>query len=62
VQAALAEGSLDSGRWRGYAKLQREFARATRKDDPRERAAARKVWVQRTRRCRAHKRQRLQDD
>jgi ribosome biogenesis GTPase len=62
VQAALAEGSLDSGRWRGYAKLQRELARAARKDDPADRARARMVWLQRTRRGRAHKRQRLEDD
>ena len=34
VQAALADGSLDGGRWRSYAKLQRELARAARKDDP----------------------------
>ena len=62
VQAALADGHLDRGRWRSYAKLQREAARAARKDDPADRARARKVWVQRTRNCRAHKRQRLEDD
>ena len=34
VQAALADGSLDGGRWRSWAKLQRELAREARKDDP----------------------------
>jgi ribosome biogenesis GTPase / thiamine phosphate phosphatase len=57
VQAALIEGSLDGGRWRSYAKLQRELAHAARKDDPRERAAARKIWIQRARNNRARKRQ-----
>ena len=40
VQAALADGSLDAGRWRSYVKLQRELAHLARKDDPRERAEA----------------------
>jgi ribosome biogenesis GTPase / thiamine phosphate phosphatase len=62
VQAALADGRLDGGRWRSYAKLRREAARAARKDDPADRARARKVWVQRTRRRRAHERQRPEDD
>ncbi len=57
VQAALADGSLDGGRWRSWAKLQRELAHAARKEDPRERAAARNVWVQRARSYRARKRQ-----
>ncbi len=57
VQAALADGSLDRGRWRSWAKLQRELAHAIRKDDPHERAALRKVWVQRARHHRARKRQ-----
>jgi ribosome biogenesis GTPase / thiamine phosphate phosphatase len=59
VQAALADGRLDGGRWRSYAKLRRE---AARKDDPADRARARKVWVQRTRLRRAHERQRPEDD
>ena len=62
VQAALADGSLDVGRWRGYVKLQRELARFARKDDPKERAEVRKVWVARARNYRAQKKQRMQDD
>ena len=58
VQAALADGSLDGGRWRSWAKLQRELARAARKGDPRERAAARKIWIPRARHNRARNRQR----
>jgi ribosome biogenesis GTPase len=57
VQAALADGSLDRGRWRSWVKLQRELAHEARKDDPSERAALRRVWVQRTRRNRARRRQ-----
>ena len=62
IQAALADGSLDAGRWRSYAKLQRELAHLARKDDPRERAEARKVWIQRSRDYRAQKRRRMEDD
>jgi ribosome biogenesis GTPase len=61
VQAALADGSLEEGRWRNYGKLQRELSRLARKDDPREQAARRKVWVQRARHYRAQKRQRDED-
>ena len=62
VQAALADGSLDVGRWRSYIKLQRELARFARKDDPRERAEVRKVWVARARNYRVKKKQRMQED
>jgi ribosome biogenesis GTPase len=61
VRAALADGSLDGGRWHSYAKLQRELARTARKDDPAARARARKVWVQRTRHGRAMAKQRMED-
>jgi ribosome biogenesis GTPase / thiamine phosphate phosphatase len=61
VQAALAEGSLDEGRWRSYAKLQRELARLARKEDPRERAEVRKVWVARAKSYRAQKKRRLEE-
>jgi len=57
VQAALAGGSLDRARWRSWDKLRREVAHAARKDDPQERAALRKVWVQRARHNRARRRQ-----
>jgi len=61
VQAALADGGLDAGRWRGYVKLQREAARFARKDDPKEQAALRKVWVQRARNYRAQKKRRMEE-
>lgn len=62
VRAALADGSLDEDRWRSYGKLQRELAHLARKDDPRERAEARKVWIKRSRDYRAQKRARMEDD
>ena len=39
---------LDEGRWRSYAKLQRELAHLARRDDPGEQARVRKVWIQRS--------------
>ena len=62
IQAALADGSLDANRWRSYAKLQRELARLARKDDPAERAQARKIWIQRAKHNRARKRPQIADD
>ena len=66
VRAALADGTLDSDRWRSYGKLQRELARLARKDDRRERAEHRnehrKMGIQRAKSYRAHKKRRLQDD
>jgi ribosome biogenesis GTPase len=62
VQAALADGSLDAGRWRSYAKLQREAARFARRDDPRQQAEQRKVWVKRARNYRAEKKRRMQEE
>jgi ribosome biogenesis GTPase len=56
VQAALADEGLDRGRWRSWVKLQRELAHEARKGDLGERAALRKVWVQRARRNRARRR------
>jgi ribosome biogenesis GTPase / thiamine phosphate phosphatase len=61
VQAALADGRIDAGRWRGYVKLQREVARFARKDDPKQQAELRKVWVQRAKTYRAQKRRRLEE-
>ena len=61
VLAALADGSLDGGRWRSYAKLQRELARAARKDDPRDRAAVRRRFIERARHNRARKRHREEE-
>jgi ribosome biogenesis GTPase len=55
VQAALTDGSLNAGRWRNYAKLQREISHHERKDDPRARAEQRKRWsrIARSQRLRA---------
>ena len=62
VQAALADGTLDLDRWRSYGKLQRELRHLARKDDPRQWAETRRVWVQRARNYRAPKRQKMEDD
>jgi ribosome biogenesis GTPase len=62
VQAALTSGHLDVGRWRSYAKLQRETARADRKDDPRARAEQRKLWSRRARMQRARERFRAKEE
>jgi ribosome biogenesis GTPase / thiamine phosphate phosphatase len=62
VRAALVDGSLDEGRWRSYTKLQREAARFARRDDPRQQAELRKVWVKRARNYRAEKKRRMQEE
>ena len=62
VRAALDDGTIDGERWRSYGKLQRELAHLARKDDPRERAEQRKVWIQRAKSYRAQKRQRMEED
>jgi ribosome biogenesis GTPase len=62
VQEALAGGRLDAGRWRNYAKLQRELARIDRKDDPRARSEQRKMWSRRARMQRASERSRAGED
>jgi ribosome biogenesis GTPase len=62
VRAALVDGSLDEGRWRSYAKLQREAARFARRDDPRQHAELRRVWVKRARNYRAEKKRRMQEE
>ncbi|HET9159161.1 MAG TPA: ribosome small subunit-dependent GTPase A [Caulobacteraceae bacterium] len=45
VQAALADGVLDAGRWRSYEKLQAELAFERRKNDPREASEHRRQWA-----------------
>lgn len=55
VRAALADGTLDPGRWRGWIKLQRELAHLDRKEDPVAREQARRVWIQRNKQYRAGK-------
>jgi ribosome biogenesis GTPase / thiamine phosphate phosphatase len=62
VQTALAGGRLDMGRWRNYAKLQRELAHLDRKDDPRAQSEQRKMWSRRARMQRARQRSRNGDD
>ncbi|OYV38387.1 MAG: ribosome small subunit-dependent GTPase A [Rhodospirillales bacterium 20-64-7] len=53
VQAALAAGALDPGRWKSYQKLQRELAHATARGDQAARAAQHKRWVALTKSQRA---------
>jgi ribosome biogenesis GTPase len=53
VRAALEDGRLDAERYEAWGKLQREMAHEVRKDDPRARAQARKVWISRTKGARA---------
>jgi ribosome biogenesis GTPase len=55
VHAAIGDGTLDRGRLRSYAKLQRELARDDRKDHSAARAATGKIEKQRTRNYRARK-------
>jgi ribosome biogenesis GTPase len=55
VQAAIAGGSLDPGRLRSYAKLQRELARGVRKDNSTVLAAARRMEKRRPREYRARR-------
>jgi ribosome biogenesis GTPase / thiamine phosphate phosphatase len=45
VQAALANGTLQFGRWAGYKKLQRELAHLERRLDKRLQAEERKRWA-----------------
>ena len=45
VRGALADGSLDEGRWRSFQKLQRELAHEQRKEDPLAREAHRRRWT-----------------
>ena len=53
INAALADGSLDEGRWRAFNKLQRELEFQAGKDDPKARAESRKVWLKRSKQNRA---------
>jgi ribosome biogenesis GTPase len=55
IRAALDAGSLEDGRWSGYRRLKRELAREAGRSDPRQRAEARRVWMQRARDNRAAK-------
>ncbi len=60
IQAALADGTLDEGRWQGWRKLQREQAYAARKIDSRLARANRAAWKKITKGHRA--RLRLEGD
>ncbi len=61
VQAALADGRLDEGRFRSWLKLRRELAHQVRKEDPVAREAARKVWIQINKDQRRHPKRRWDD-
>ena len=61
VRAALMDGALDAGRWRSYAKLQREAARLARRDNPHQRSELRKIWVQRAKHHRVQKKRRMEE-
>ncbi len=45
VRVALADGTLDAGRWRSYDKLRREVAHVTRSTDRLAREAERRRWA-----------------
>jgi len=62
VQVALADGTLERARWNSYGKLQRELAFEERKNDPRARAEARKVWLRRSKNYRAQKKFREREE
>jgi ribosome biogenesis GTPase len=53
IQAGLADGSLDPGRWQAFGKLKRELAFEARKDDYFARSEHKKMWASRTKAYRA---------
>ncbi|MGV3526394.1 MAG: ribosome small subunit-dependent GTPase A [Candidatus Sericytochromatia bacterium] len=57
VQAALASGELERGRWHNYSKLLREEAYQSRREDPLEQAAQRRLWKKRSLNAQANMRQ-----
>ncbi|MEO8113094.1 MAG: ribosome small subunit-dependent GTPase A [Phenylobacterium sp.] len=61
VRAALEDGRLDAERYAAWGKLQRELAHEVRKEDPRARAQARKVWISRTKGVRSMMRQKKKE-
>jgi ribosome biogenesis GTPase len=61
VRAALADGRLDAERWESFGKLKGELAHEARKEDPRARSQARKVWISRTKGVRAMMNQRKRE-
>jgi ribosome biogenesis GTPase len=44
IQQALAEGTLDAGRWRSYLKLKKEFQYLATRQDQRARLAEKAKW------------------
>jgi len=54
IRDALADGSLDPGRWRSFQKLRRELAFQERKEDRAARAAHRQHWIAVHKAARAH--------
>ncbi len=61
VRAALEDGRLDQERWASFAKLRGELAHEVRKEDPRVRAQARRVFISRTKGVRAMLKQRRRE-
>ena len=61
VQAALADGSLDPGRWQSFQKLQREQAHTARQSDPRLARAQRNEWRKINQALRQHYRLKRED-
>jgi ribosome biogenesis GTPase len=57
VQAALADGRLDPGRWASWKKLGRERDHARAKEDPAFRKAQQREWIGRMKAARAHMRE-----
>ena len=53
IAAALADGSLDAGRWESYCKLQRELRALAIRQDKRAKSEQRKEWRRRQRMMRA---------
>jgi ribosome biogenesis GTPase len=62
VAAALADGTLDEGRWRSYGKLQRELNHLALREDPIARNKVRKTWIAVNKAQRAAYRRRWSDD
>ncbi|MBV9331406.1 MAG: ribosome small subunit-dependent GTPase A [Alphaproteobacteria bacterium] len=62
VREALGDGSLAPDRFASFLKLGRELSFLERKEDPRARSEARKVFIRRTKNYRARMKQRYEED
>ncbi|HEY1427137.1 MAG TPA: ribosome small subunit-dependent GTPase A [Caulobacteraceae bacterium] len=61
IREALETGALDTARWKGFLKLQRELAHLERKEDPVAREAHRRHWVGVHKAARAHMKAKRRD-